>query len=100
MWRIPLSDLNYDEAEREAVDAVLSSKWLSMGPRTEEFEAAAARYLGVRHALAVTNCTCALEMAYQTLAADPGRSGGGFRVVVPSLTFVATANAALLSGGE
>ena len=94
MWRISLSDLNYDEQERQSVADVLSSRWLTMGPRTEEFEAKVAAYLGVRHAIAVANCTCALELVYRCLLA-----GSRDAVVVPDITFVATANAARVQGG-
>lgn len=106
MWRIPLSDLDYDESEQEAVAGVLRSRWLSMGPRTEEFEARVAEYLQVRHAIAVANGTCALEMACQVLI-DRAREGerpdagaAAPEVLVPDLTFVATANAALFSGAR
>ncbi|MBX7246173.1 MAG: DegT/DnrJ/EryC1/StrS aminotransferase family protein [Candidatus Sumerlaeaceae bacterium] len=97
MWRIPLSDLNYDEQEQQAVAEVLQSCWLTMGPRTEQFEAAMAAYLGVKHAIAVANCTCALELAYE--AAIEARGGERRRIIVPDITFVATANAAIAAGG-
>lgn len=103
-WRIPLSDLNYDEAEEQAVAEVLRSRWLSMGPRTEEFEARMAQYLGVRHAIAVANGTCALELA--CLRALDGaalrKNAAHARAValVPDVTFVATANAALAAGAS
>jgi dTDP-4-amino-4,6-dideoxygalactose transaminase len=101
-WRIPLSDLNYGPEEEAAVLQVLRSKWLTMGPRTEEFEHRAASYLGVKHAIAVTNCTCALELVYKFVIKHapmdrPPNSDAAF--IMPSLTFVATANAALVQGG-
>lgn len=99
MWRIPLSDLNYDDAEQRAVAEVLGSRWLTMGPKTEEFEAAMAAYLGVKHAIAVSNCTCALELAY-AWALRGGGNRGPRRVLVPDMTFVATANAAAVQGAD
>lgn len=101
MWRIPLSDLNYDEQEELAVLEVVRSRWLSMGPKTEQFESAAAAYLGARHAIAVTNCTCALELAYAAAFAKAFPDNNLPRlplpgVIVPTMTFVATANAALM----
>ncbi len=92
-WRVPLSDIDLGQEEIEAVTRVLRSKWLSMGPVTERFEEEFARYLGVKHAFAVANCTAALHIACQVL-------GMGHRdeVIVPSLTFVATANAVLYTG--
>jgi dTDP-4-amino-4,6-dideoxygalactose transaminase len=105
MWRIPLSDLNYGPEEEAAVLEVLRSRWLSMGPKTEEFESAAAEYLGVKHAIAVTNCTCALELAYEYLLNVRGESGRipnarKPMVVVPDITFVATSNAAIYAGAR
>jgi dTDP-4-amino-4,6-dideoxygalactose transaminase len=99
MWRIPLSDLNYDEHEERAVLEVLRSKWLTMGPKTAEFEALAAGYLGARHAIAVANCTCALELAYAA-ALRRHEGTGRTSVLVPDVTFVATANAAMAAGGQ
>jgi dTDP-4-amino-4,6-dideoxygalactose transaminase len=92
-WRIALSDIDLDEAEIAAVERVLRSKWLSMGPLTQEFEAAFAAFVGARHAIAVANCTVALHLAYAALGLGPGDE-----VIMPALTFVATANALLLTG--
>src|SRR5690242_9576556 len=88
-YSIPLFDLNYDHEEEEAVLATLRSRWLSTGPRTLEFERLFAEALGVRHAVAVANCTSALHLALWILGIQEGDE-----VIVPSLTFVATANAA------
>lgn len=96
MWRIPLSDLNYGPEEERAVLDVLRSRWLTMGPRTEEFEAAVAQYVGAKHAIAVANCTCALELAYSYCFELTERPV----VVVPDITFVATLNAALVHGAR
>src|SRR5436190_7169745 len=93
MWKIPLSDISFDEREIDAVTNVLRSKWLTMGEVTQEFERAFAEYLGVRHAFAVSNCTAALQLAYRVLGVTPGDE-----IIMPSLTFVATANAAIVEG--
>jgi len=87
-FTIPLFDLNYDEAEEEAVVQTLRSRWISMGPKTTELEAEFRRMIGVSHALAVSSCTSALHLAMRVLDVGPGDE-----VIVPSLTFVATANA-------
>lgn len=87
-WKIPLSDLDFGPEEQTAVDAVLKSKWLTMGAVTEEFEQAFAAYVGAKHAIAVTNATAGLHLA--CVAAG---LGAGDEAVLPSLTFVATANA-------
>lgn len=93
MWKIPLSDIDLDEREIAAVTNVLRSKWLTMGEVTQQFERAFADYIGVKYAFAVTNCTAALQLAYRVL--DLGQDD---EIIMPSLTFVATANAAVVEG--
>lgn len=92
-WRVPLSDLDYGIEELDAVREVLHSKWLTMGEVTERFERAFAKYLGVRHAIAVANGTAGLHLANLALGIGPGDE-----VIVPSLTFVATANSVRYTG--
>jgi len=87
-YRIPLFDLNFDQAEERAVLQVLRSKWISMGPKTAELEQRFAGMLGARHAVALANCTVALHLALRILGI-----GEGDEVICPSLTFVAAANA-------
>jgi dTDP-4-amino-4,6-dideoxygalactose transaminase len=65
-----------------------------MGPRIQEFEAAYADFLGCSHALALSSCTAALHLAYLAVGVGPGDE-----VVVPSMSFAATANAVLYCGG-
>lgn len=89
-WKIPLSDIDLDREEIEAVTKVLKSKWLSMGPVTQQFEEKFAEYLGVKHAFAVSNATAALHIAHSVLGIKSGDE-----VIVPSLTFVATSNSVL-----
>lgn len=94
-WRVPLADLDYDETEQQAVLNVLRSRWLTMGSVTQEFEHRFASFVGARHALAVSNATQALHLACLAIGIGPGDE-----VIVPSLTFVATANAVLYTGAE
>jgi dTDP-4-amino-4,6-dideoxygalactose transaminase len=94
-WKIPLSDLSYDSSETQSVLNVLNSRWLTMGSVTQEFETAFAEFLGAKHALAVSNATVALHLACLALGIGPGDE-----VIVPSLSFVATANAVLYTGAE
>ena len=92
-WRVPLFDLTYGAEEEQAVLEVLRSRWLTMGEKTEEFENAFAEMLGCESAVAVANGTAALHLAIRSLwicAAD--------EVIVPDLTFVATANAVIYEG--
>lgn len=92
-WRIPLADLNYGPEEQAAVAAVLDSRWLTMGALTESFEARVAQYAGARHAIAVTNATAGLHLACVAAGLGPGDEA-----LLPSLTFVATANAVRYTG--
>lgn len=94
-WRVPLADLDYGPAEDEAVLKVLNSRWLTMGGVTQDFETRFAAALNVRHAIAVSNATEALHLALLALGIGPGDE-----VIVPSLSFVATANAVLYTGAE
>ena len=94
-WKIPLADVTLGPEEIAAVTAVLQSGWLSMGPKTQEFEAHFARLLGVKHALAVANGTAALHLACEVLGL-----GAGDEVLCPALTFVASANAILYTGAR
>lgn len=94
-WRIPLADIDLDQEEISAVQSVLESKWLSMGEQTETFEAEFARRLNVKHAIAVANGTAALHLACMAVDLKPGDEA-----IVPSLTFVATANAIRYTGAE
>jgi dTDP-4-amino-4,6-dideoxygalactose transaminase len=92
-WRITLADVVLDERECDAVDDVLRSGWLSMGPITERFEAEFSQYLGGGGAVAVTNGTAALHLAAVALGIGPGDE-----VICPTLTFVASAAAMLQAG--
>ncbi|RMG23960.1 MAG: DegT/DnrJ/EryC1/StrS family aminotransferase [Methanobacteriota archaeon] len=94
-WRVTLADLNYDDQEADAVLQVVNSRWLSMGAVTQQFEQEFAEYLGVKHALAVSNATVALHLACLALGIGPGDE-----VIAPSLSFVATTNAVLYTGAD
>ena len=83
-----LFDLNFDQAEEDAVVETVRSKWISTGPKNAELERKFAEMTGAKHAVALTNCTVALHMA---LLLNDIKSGD--EVICPSLTFVATANA-------
>lgn len=91
--RIPLAEVELGDPEIEAVTAVLRSRWLTAGATTARFEEELAALCGVPHALAVANCTAALHLAYLALGVGPGDE-----VLVPTLTFVASANMARAVG--
>ncbi len=86
-FRYLLSDVDFGEEEARAAADVVRSKWLSLGPRTEEFESRFAQSLGAPHAVALSSCTAALHLALDALGIGPGDE-----VLLPSYTFVATAN--------
>lgn len=88
-WKYTLSEPMLGAAEIEAVTDCIRSGWLSMGPRTAEFEERFAALIGARHAIAVSNGTAALHLA---LAAIGVGSEPGDEVVQPSINFVAAAN--------
>jgi len=94
-WRVPLADVKLGIEEENAVLEVLRSGWLTMGAVTQAFEQELAAFVGAKHAFAVNNATAALHLA--SLAAGLGE---GDEAIVPSLTFVATANAVRYTGAK
>ena len=85
---IPLARPLLGPRERAAVDRVLRSGQLACGPEVALFEEEFAAYCGSPFAVATSSGTTALELALRALGVGPGAE-----VVVPSLTFIATANA-------
>ncbi len=94
-WRVPLTDIAMPEQDVQAVLDCLRSGWLTMGPRTQAFEAALAGYVGARHVVAVSSGTAALHLAYLAAGIGPGDE-----VIVPAITFVASASAARYVGAK
>ncbi len=94
-WLVPLSDIDYGAEEEKAVLNVFRSRWLTMGDVTREFECEFAKSLNVKHAIAVSNGTEALHLACIALGIEPDDE-----VIVPALSFVATANAASYTGAK
>jgi perosamine synthetase len=85
---IPITRPHLTGAEGAAVAAAIASGWISQGPRVKEFEEAFAARMGAAAAVATTSCTTALALALQVSGV-----GSGDEVIVPSLSFIATANA-------
>jgi len=94
-WKYPLSDIDLGEEEERSVLKVLRTRWLSTGPVTERFEKAFSKSLGGGYAISVSNGTAALHLALASL-----RLKEGDEIVLPSLTFVATASAVLYVGAK
>jgi perosamine synthetase len=90
---VPFFRPSLSEAEVEEVTACLRSGWLTSGPQTKRFEAAFAEAVGARHAVAVNSCTAALHLAVEALGLRPGQA-----VLVPTMTFAATAEIVLYQG--
>src|ERR1035438_4153728 len=83
------------EREIEEVVDTIRSGWLTTGPKVHRFEQDFASYVGVRHAIAVSSCTAALHIALAALGVQPGDE-----VIVPALTFCATANVVVHLGAK
>jgi dTDP-4-amino-4,6-dideoxygalactose transaminase len=94
-WQVPLSAVRLTDADIEAAVDAYRSGWLSMGPRTQELESAFAEYAGVGNCLAVSSCTAGLHLAMSGAGLGPGDEA-----IVPSITFVASANAVAYTGAR
>jgi dTDP-4-amino-4,6-dideoxygalactose transaminase len=94
-YKYPLIKPDLGEKELEEVRKVFSSGWLTQGPYVEKFEREIAKYVGARHAVAVTSCTTALYLCLKALGIKQND-----KVVVPDFTFPATANAVVELGGR
>lgn len=91
---LPYGRQSIDDDDIAAVASVLRSDWLTTGPAVEAFEAAVCTYTGAAHGVAVCNGTAALHTALAALEIGPGDE-----VIVPPLTFAASANCVLYRGG-
>lgn len=83
---VPFHKGYIDNEEIKAVTAALKSGWHTMGPKTVEFEDKFRAYIGARHAIAVNSCTAALHLALEAVGVKQGDE-----VIVPAITFTATA---------
>jgi len=92
---IPFHRPSVGEEEVRAVAEVLRGGMLTMGPRTQEFEKRFAEFVGAGHAVGVSSGTAALHLALEAAGIRPGDE-----VVMPTTTFVATAQAALYLGAR
>jgi len=93
--KIPLLRPYFDSEELEEIQKVLDSGWVSQGPKVKEFEDKIAEYLGVKYAIAVTNCTAALHLALLSIGVKKGDE-----VLVADYTFPATGHAVLYCGAK
>ncbi len=91
---IPYGRQTIEDDDIAAVVEVLRSDWLTTGPKVGEFEQAFAQFTGTKHAVAVSNGTAALHAAMGALGIGPGDE-----VIVPAISFVASANCVVYQGG-
>jgi perosamine synthetase len=91
---IPYGRPEIDDDDIAAVSAVLRGNWLTTGPVVGRFEEEFAKYVGAPHAVAVANGTAALHLAMLAIDVGPGDE-----VIVPALTFAASANCVRYAGG-
>jgi perosamine synthetase len=91
--QVPFSRPYLRGDEGAAVAATIATGWVSQGPRVREFEAAFAERVGAPDAVATTNCTTALQLALYVSGIGPGDE-----VIVPSMSFIATANSVWQNG--
>jgi dTDP-4-amino-4,6-dideoxygalactose transaminase len=82
-----------EQPEIDEVVACLQSGWIGSGPRVSRFEERFREYTGAEHAVALNSCTAALHLAFHALGVGPGDE-----VIAPTMTFVATSNAAVHAG--
>ena len=92
--RLPYGRQWLDDDDVAAVVEVLCSDWLTTGPKVAEFEQAFADFVDAREAVAVSNGTAALHAAMYAIGIGPGDE-----VIVPTMTFAATANCVVFQGG-
>lgn len=93
MWDIEVSSSDISQKDIEIVCETMKSNWLSMGPKVKEFESMWAKELGINYISAVSSGTAALHLACLCCEFTYGDE-----VIVPALTFVATANAVKYTG--
>jgi perosamine synthetase len=90
---VPITTPSLGEEEARAPYESIKSGWVTQGPKVAGFEKAVAAYVGAKHGIATTSCTTGLHLALATAGVGPGDE-----VIVPSFTFIASANAILYTG--
>ena len=92
---VPLTRPSIIQEDFESVEEVIHTGWVVQGPKVKEFESMWSEFTGSKHAIAVSSCTTALHLAL--IAAGIKR---GDEVIVPSFTWIATANAVEYTGAK
>lgn len=94
-FNIPITKPYFDSAEEKEVNKVIRSGWVLQGPKVAQFEKLIADYVSAKYAIATTSCTTALFLALQVWGI-----GAGDEVIVPSFSFIASANVIAHSGAK
>jgi len=90
---IPIAKPEITKEDAKAVADVISSGWILQGPKVEEFEKLLARYIGAPYTVATSSCTTAMHLGLLACGI-----GSGDEVIVPSFSFIASANAVVHAG--
>jgi len=93
--KIPFHKPHITQKEIDSVIDIMRSGWLTMGPKTFEFENAFKKYIGSQYAISVNSATAALHLALNAVGV-----GNGDEVIIPTNTFIATAEAVVYSGAK
>ena len=92
---IPVANPSIGEEEAKAAYYVVKSGWVSMGEKVQEFEQAVCDYTGAKYAVAMNNGTSSLDALLGAIDVGPGDE-----VIVPSLTYISSANVVLYRGAQ
>ena len=92
---IPITKTIFDIEEREAIVKPLETGWVVQGPNVAKFQEMFAQFTGSKYAHATTSCTTALHLGLEALGI-----GRGDKVIVPSFTYIASANAVEYTGAD
>ena len=92
---VPITKPALGEEEARAPFDSIKSGWVTQGPKVADFEKAVAAYVGAKHGIATTSCTTGLHLALAAAGIGPGDE-----VIVPSFTFIASANSILYTGAD
>lgn len=94
-YNIPIIKPFFNKREEKALAEVIKSGWVTQGPKVSRFEEMVAEYCGVKYAVATTSATTSLFLSLHMLGIGPGDE-----VIVPSFSFIATANVVVHTGAR
>src|SRR3990170_2280127 len=92
---VPITKPTLGEEEAQAPLASIRTGWVTQGPKVAQFEKDVAAYVGAKHGVATSSCTTGLHLALHAIGVGPGDE-----VIVPSLSFIASANVVLYTGAD